>query len=82
MEETIEKMWQMYDVDEDGYLNHDQARDLVISTLKDMKIPTDLLSDEAFDAIFEEFDQNGEGIVSKDAIVAFFSTFMDFCHSE
>ncbi|OQR98169.1 hypothetical protein ACHHYP_09036 [Achlya hypogyna] len=82
MEAAINKMWQTYDPNDNGFLNRAEARELLTKTLQEMEIPGDLLSDDAFDAIFGEFDADGAGTVSKDAIVAFFSTFMDFAHND
>ncbi|EQC41976.1 hypothetical protein SDRG_00825 [Saprolegnia diclina VS20] len=82
MDAAINKMWQSYDPNNNGFLNRDEARELLISTLKEMDVPGDLLSDDAFDAIFNEFDTDANGTISKDAIVAFFSTFMDFAHND
>ncbi|KDO32546.1 hypothetical protein SPRG_03021 [Saprolegnia parasitica CBS 223.65] len=73
MDAAINKMWQSYDPNNNGFLNRDEARELLISTLKEMDVPGDLLSDDAFDAIFNEFDSDANGTISKDAIITPFA---------
>ena len=68
----IEKMWILYDVDESGMLEYGE----VVMYIKEMA-PNLVLSDEKLELLFNQIDQNYNGVIDKKEMEIFLEGVMD-----
>ncbi len=65
----MQDIWDSYDNDGSGTLDKEEARKFVGQTLTDTG--TGSFSDAEFDECFNQFDKNGDGVISKGEMVQF-----------
>ena len=63
-------MWGQYDVDGNGHLDKDEVKRLVQDSMREMGHRTEL-SDEEFEATFNEYDVDNSGKISKGEMAAY-----------
>ena len=68
----IEKMWILYDVDESGTLEYGE----VVMYIKEMA-PNLVLTDEKLEILFNQIDQNYNGVIDKKEMEVFLDGVMD-----
>ena len=60
----VENIWGDYDKDNSGALDKEETKKFMVATLGEMSDTTEI-SDEDFQAVFKEFDADGNGTISK-----------------
>ena len=63
--ETVNSMWEQYDVDKSGVLEKPEALKFMEATLKKS------FTDEEFNEIFASLDMDNSGVLKKDEMCAF-----------
>ena len=72
IQECIDEIWQEYDRDNNGYLDKDECKKFILSTVDEMKgvpLPKGELD---FDSCFDEIDTDNSGHISKEEMVNLF----------
>eukprot|EP00347_Sterkiella_histriomuscorum_P018667 403344636 len=70
IEKAVDDIWKTYDKDNSGFLDKDEAKFFVKTTLTEMGENGEF-DDDDFEACFAAFDEDGSGTISKDEMVAF-----------
>ena len=63
-------MWGQYDVDGNGFLDKDEVKRLVTDSMKEMGHAVEL-SDDEFEATFNEYDVDNSGKISRGEMAAY-----------
>ncbi|KAF0686508.1 Aste57867_21695 [Aphanomyces stellatus] len=77
MAKAMDDTWSTIDKTNQGFLDQEEAKQFIETTLKELGIPGDL-DDDGFATIFDELDKDGSGRISKSQMIDFFSNFMGF----
>jgi Ca2+-binding EF-hand superfamily protein len=72
----VNNYWDIYDTDRSGQLDKDEARRFVAETLG-LIGGSDDFSNDAFEQIFNNFDQDGSGTIEKDEMVGFLRSILN-----
>ena len=67
---NVEDIWDQYDKDGNGYLDKNEAKLLVLDSLKLMGESTQIDQKE-FDEVFKMFDKDGNGTIDKGEMASF-----------
>lgn len=70
MENVINEIWDIYDEDNNQYLDKEETRKFVQDILRNLGSGDDF-SQDAFDEIFEKFDEDKSGTIEKDEMKGF-----------
>ena len=70
IEKCIDDIWKNYDKDNSGFLDKDETKLFVKSTLSEMGENGEF-SEADFEACFKEFDKDGNGTISRDEMKIF-----------
>ncbi|ETW08380.1 hypothetical protein H310_00974, partial [Aphanomyces invadans] len=74
---AMDEMWNAIDKTNQGFLNKDEAKLFIDTTLRELGIPGNL-TDDGLVTILNEVDNDGSGRFSKTQLIEFFSNFMYF----
>ena len=69
----VSTLFEKFDLDRTGYLDYNQARNAIQSTLQDIYFDSITFSDADFDAYFKAIDKDGNGLIDKEEMFQFLS---------
>lgn len=72
LKQCIDEIWQEYDKDYNGYLDKEECKRFILSTVDEMKGTPMPDGDLDFDNCFSEIDTNNSGHISKDEMINLF----------
>ena len=70
IDKTIDDIWDSYDKDKSGFLDKNETKQFVKSTLMEVG-DNGAFSEEEFEKCFKKFDKDGNGQISRDEMKAF-----------
>ena len=71
IEKTVEKMWEEYDTDGNGYLDKEEAMKLIKNTMVEMSSEVKNAEDDTIEEAFNQFDADGNGRIAKNEMANF-----------
>lgn len=66
----MDELWQKYDADGSGTLEKPEARRFINDTMKNLG-SNDSFTEETYDEVFAEFDEDKTGKISKQNMISF-----------
>ena len=69
----VNNLFEKFDLDRTGYLDYNQARNAIQSTLQEIYFDSITFSDADFDACFKVIDKDGDGKIDKEEMFQFLS---------
>ena len=69
--QCVDEIWDVFDDDNSGFLDKDETKRFVESTMKDMNDENYELSDEDFEQTFNYFDVDGDGVIVRSEMIKF-----------
>ena len=67
----INQIWSLYDVDGNGSLDKEECKTFVYDYLQMVAVGQDEFDDEIFNTMFDDFDEDGSGLIEKDEMHLF-----------
>ena len=71
MAETVNKVWELYDVDGNGFLDKQETFKFVLDNIQQMGMEPSVLTEEVFEATFSEYDYDQTGKISRNEMAAY-----------
>ena len=70
--QCVDEIWDVFDDDNSGFLDKEETKKFVESTMKDMNDDDHYeLSDEDFEQTFAYFDVDGNGVIERAEMIKF-----------